>query len=273
MNAAASRSIFFALSTLLCAPVFADDREQAASDDVDPSSSTPRSFGSQLLYDTGYVFTAPARWDTTDWMHAGLVAAVIGTSALFDKRESDPGGDSSNNLDNLAKKLEPFGERYSLATLLGFYGIGKLTDSPREIAVGEDGLTASIVSALVTSTLKVTVGRARPSQTADKTDFHPFQGDQSFPSGHTTEAFAVASVISAHYDSPWVDTAAYSVATLVGYARHEHNMHWTSDIVAGAVIGYAVGHTVVKLNDENRSHISIGYGESGPMLQLTIPFK
>jgi hypothetical protein len=206
-------------------------------------------------------------------MYAGLATGVILASTLFDKPESDAAGDNSNSFDEFAKKAEPFGERYSLATLLGFYSVGKLTDSPREIAVGEDGLTASIISSLVTGTLKVAVGRARPSSTSDRDVFHPFGGDQSFPSGHTTEAFAVASVISAHYDSPWVDTAAYSIAGLVGYARHEHNAHWTSDIVAGAIIGTTIGHTVVKLNDENRSHISIGYNENGPMLQLTIPLK
>jgi hypothetical protein len=266
MNAcAASYFALCILSILLCRPVFAED-------DIDPTMDESRPFGSQLMYDTGYIFTAPAHWDKEDWMQVGVVAAIVGTAALFDKCESDREVDGSNNLDGLAMRLEPFGESYSLATLLGFYSVGKLADSPRAIAVGEDGLTASIISALVTGTLKSAVGRSRPSQTTDNDTIHPFQGNHSFPSGHTTQAFAVASVISAHYDSPWVDATAYSVATLAGYSRHEHNAHWGSDILAGAAIGFVIGHSVVKLNEENRSHLSVENTESGPMLQLTIPF-
>ncbi len=266
----------------VCAPVVADDLQRpplAATTEVSSNGESlrePRSFASQLVYDTKYIFTAPTRWDSDGWTQFGLAAAtVLGAAILADKPERDPIDDRENRIDKLAKKLEPFGGSYSAVTLAGFYGIGKLTNSPKAMAVGEDGLTASLIaSGLISGVTKVVVGRTRPSNTSDKTDFHPFSGDHSFPSGHTTQAFTVASVVSAHYDSPWVSTVSYTVASLVGYARHEHNAHWTSDIVAGAAIGLAVGHTVVKLNEDNRgARMSAVIGESGPMMALMIPLK
>ncbi len=58
----------------------------------------------------------------------------------------------------------------------------------------------------------------------------------------------MASVIAAHYRKWWVWTAAYGTAALVGYARVYHDAHWTSDVIAGAALGTAVGWRVVKRN-------------------------
>jgi|GEM_PF-3909932 len=50
--------------------------------------------------------------------------------------------------------------------------------------------------------------------------------------------------------------------------------HWTSDIAGGAVVGLTVGHTVVKLNQDNRgAHIAIVSTQTGPMAALVVPFS
>jgi PAP2 superfamily len=242
-----------------------------------PTSETDtpqRAFGAQLVYDTKYVLSAPVRWDARDAMRFGAAAAaIIGTGLIFDRRESDPGSDKENDLTELASKVEPFGAQNSLLTLAGFYAAGVAFDSPREVAVAQDGFTASVIaSGVIAPAVKWVVGRVRPADTDSPTDFKPFGSNHSFPSGHTTQAFTVASVIAAHYDSLLIDTTAYTTAALVGYARHEHQAHWTSDIVAGAMLGIAVGHTVVRLNEENRgAHIGVIPSENGPMVALVIP--
>ena len=101
--------------------------------------------------------------------------------------------------------------------------------------------------------LKVVVGRSRPNADKGSGDFHPFSSGASFPSGHTTQAFAVASVIAAHYDEPWVKVSAYGVASLVGFARMYHGQHFLSDVLGGAVIGTVVGHSVVRFNNGKRA--------------------
>jgi membrane-associated phospholipid phosphatase len=53
-------------------------------------------------------------------------------------------------------------------------------------------------------------------------------------------------VIAEHYYSPWVKIASWGMASAVGFARVNHNAHWTSDVLAGAAIGVFVGETVVR---------------------------
>lgn len=63
----------------------------------------------------------------------------------------------------------------------------------------------------------------------------------SFPSGHTAEAFANAEFLRQEYKdvSPWYGIAGYAVATTTGMLRMYNNKHWLNDVVAGAGIGIA----------------------------------
>ena len=71
-------------------------------------------------------------------------------------------------------------------------------------------------------------------------------------SGHATQAFALATVVAEHYESPWVTATSYGLASLVGLARMNNDAHWASDVVAGAAIGCFVGDVVVKTNGRHR---------------------
>ncbi len=63
----------------------------------------------------------------------------------------------------------------------------------------------------------------------------------SFPSGHTAEAFASAALLSMEYkdQSPWYGIAGYSIAAATGYLRMYNNKHWLNDVLAGAGFGIA----------------------------------
>jgi len=74
----------------------------------------------------------------------------------------------------------------------------------------------------------------------------------SFPSGHTTTAFAIATVFAKRYsDKPVIGITAYSLATLVGISRMTENRHWGSDVLAGGILGYLCGSAVVKNYERN----------------------
>ncbi|WP_426479322.1 phosphatase PAP2 family protein [Chryseobacterium sp. CBSDS_008] len=63
--------------------------------------------------------------------------------------------------------------------------------------------------------------------------------NQSFPSGHTTLAFASAEFLRREYwhVSPWIGIAGYAVATGTGILRMYNNKHWLGDVAAGAGVG------------------------------------
>ena len=65
--------------------------------------------------------------------------------------------------------------------------------------------------------------------------------NNSFPSGHTAEAFASAEFLYQEYKavSPWYGIAGYAMAATTGYLRMYNNKHWLSDVVAGAGVGIA----------------------------------
>jgi len=208
-----------------------------------------------LMDDVGHVITAPTRWDGDDWKHAGWGAlAVVGTAFIVDRPLRDEMRRQRPN-NQFMLQVERFGAQYAPGVVGGFYLAGVLGGNENAVHVAEDSLAASLIaSGLVTPSIKLVAGRARPRANQGVNYFKPFSNaNASFPSGHTTEAFALASVIAGHYESPWVGYASYSIAGLVGVARTYHDAHFASDVVAGAMIGTLVGKSVVSYNLERRA--------------------
>ena len=94
---------------------------------------------------------------------------------------------------------------------------------------------AWILNNALAEAIKAGVSRTRP----DGSDTH------SFPSGHTSNSFAWATV-AAHYYGKAVGIPSYVVATLVGLSRVERGGHFPSDVVFGATIGILSGLTAVR---------------------------
>lgn len=83
-------------------------------------------------------------------------------------------------------------------------------------------------STVFSSVMKYSFGRPRPGNSDDH---------HSFPSGHTTTAFTTATSLSYAYG--WkMAVVAYPIATFVGLSRLSDDVHWGSDVVAGAFLGY-----------------------------------
>ncbi len=203
------------------------------------------------------VLTSPLHWDGTAWLEVGgATAAVVGTAAVLDKPLRDAARRSHASIEErFANKFEDFGAGYSFGVLGAFYLDGLIVNNDRAKLVAEDGLTATLVSGGITDALKEALGRGRPTANRGTLDFFAYRGNVSFPSGHATQAFAVASVIAVHYgDNPWIDVASYGIASLVGMARIDHDAHFASDVLAGALIGTAVGPAGLHHRAEGRRH-------------------
>ena len=108
-----------------------------------------------------------------------------------------------------------------------------------------EGTAAAAAAAIV---VKEAVGRARPYQApGDQDVLRPFSGQASFPSGHTTVAFGLASAIDQETTARWVPFVVYPLAAAVGWSRLRDNEHWLSDVVAGAGLGTWTARKVVQL--------------------------
>lgn len=244
-----------------------------------PAPDRPSQLPRRFYDDAKAVLTAPAAWDGEDWKAFGLAsAAVLGTALILDTPVHDAvvrhrGAHPDDT------PLELLGIKGSLATAAGFYLTGWIGDMPEARATGADALSASLASGLLVGALKFTIGRARPDEGLGPAHFEPFSGKKSFPSGHTTQGFTVAAVIAAHYPDTWVQLTCYGLATLSGLSRIGQDEHWTSDVLAGALIGTTVGRAVVRMNQRTRvagpGHLQVSFvpdlrpGYRGLQLGLT----
>lgn len=130
----------------------------------------------------------------------------------------------------------------------GLLGVGLGAHHPALARTGRDALVAMGVAGLLTTAAKIAVGRARPDANLGTDYFAPFRSltrDNSFPSGHTSQAFALAAVIAAHTRRPVLRFTVYGAAAVVGIARVAADRHFASDVVGGAILGTLVGRGVV----------------------------
>jgi membrane-associated phospholipid phosphatase len=215
-----------------------------------------KEYGKLVIQDVREVFTAPVRWRTKEWVALGILGGTVAGFTYLDEaiRDWDQAHRASPS-DTFAKEIAPLGANYSLFALGAFYLAGTIWEKPKARAVAQDGLAASLItSVLILPALKFTFGRSRPHEEHGSKDFDIFDLDKtSFPSGHTAQAYTVAAVIAAHYDSWWIKGASYGAASVVGWARVHQDRHFTSDCVAGAIIGTFVGHTVARYNQRHRA--------------------
>ena len=192
-------------------------------------------------------FTAPLRFDTTDWIKTGAFVIAAGGAYLGDEHVRRFFRDHRTSTGD---SIAAFGYRLGDSkTILGgvavAYAAGYAADdhTTRETALLV--LQSWAFAQGATEGVKYLAGRQRPGYTDDKSQVEgPGSAGKSFFSGHAANAFAVAAVVSEQYDEPWVAPLAYSLAGLVAWSRLNDNAHWGSDVVVGAGVGYAIGKLV-----------------------------
>jgi hypothetical protein len=216
---------------------------------------------------SGFVYgiTQPTRWTKKTALEiVGAAAAVALTSTTDADSRDYIQNHLSKPLNRITSVIEPFGAQASIA-VVGAFGIAGLvfnSDKARSIAA-ESVASSVIAGGIITPTLKYLVGRARPREGQPPYTFHAFSGEASFPSGHTTQAFAVASVIATESTSHTTKVVVYSIATGVGLSRMYHNAHYLSDVAAGAFIGTTVGRVVAHHGINARLRVMPAVGADG----------
>ena len=109
---------------------------------------------------------------------------------------------------------------------------GHYSHHQRFDSLGLELMRAQTITGALTQGLKVGIGRTRPDG-----------GPRSFPSGHTSAAFATATVLE--HDFGWkVGVPSYLLAGYIGASRVAGNHHYGSDVVVGAAIGFVSARAV-----------------------------
>jgi len=146
---------------------------------------------------------------------------------------------------------------YVAPLLLAGYALGKFRKDA-QLSGASLRIAGAVGGAVVLAEgVKLAVGRARPYQApGDPDDFSPFRGNNSFPSGHTTLAFAFASAIDAETDRRWVPWVVYPAATLTAWSRVQDGKHWMSDVVGGAALGLWAGRRIDQFERDRLGSLS-----------------
>ncbi len=209
--------------------------------------SALKSEAQRYVTDGGSILLAPLHWDGSSWTQAALAVASVALLSQEDSRiDSAFQRNRSAQTNSFSGAVRPFGTYGAIGLSVVSLGAGLVFKNVEWRDTGRDAVEAELFAAgIATPALKALVGRFRPSQGSDADEFQPLSGKQSFPSGESTEAFAVASVFAARSHGWVVPVAAYALASSVALARMNAHAHFASDVVAGAFIGTAIGHSIV----------------------------
>jgi membrane-associated phospholipid phosphatase len=231
---------------------------------------TPRTYMVLLLSDIKQQVTSPFRATGRDWLKIGGFAVVTTAVALFADKPINKfamriRNESSTSV-SVSTYVTNFGGTYEAYVLAGFAAYGYIFKKEKTKTTTWLATQAYLSAALIETSLKFLTGRQRPSYYDPVTHqnnntfhgpFYQFTKDQngnkppndaytSFPSGHTTVAFAAATVFAMEYkDTKWVPILAYSASSLIGLSRIMQNAHWASDVLVGAALGFLCGRQVV----------------------------
>jgi hypothetical protein len=220
------------------------------------------------LEDGAYLATSPLRLRKKDFPAGACVVGSIGGLALLDRtlrnhlypfRNNDPSEDL-RRLGDAAQVAGPV-----IGTVFAIHGAATGNAKSKETALL--GYESYIWAGAIEGALKFATGRKRPSDTENPFHFKLGGSDSSFPSGHTTEAFAAATVFTEQYPHWWVAVPAFGAAATQGFSRMYANKHWLSDVAAGALLGMTVSHTLRKRHRQTgESHWSYGISPNGVVL-------
>ena len=156
-----------------------------------------------------------------------------------------------NRNQKLDKTFEVITESHyvvSVLTPLTFLTSGILKKDKHLIEKGFSIGGSLAVNLATTLVLKKVVDRQRPYQTYPFIDAYKNEKSQSFPSGHTSNAFCTATALSLNCKKWYVIAPSYIWASAVGYSRMHLGVHYPSDILGGAVVGAGSALITHKLN-------------------------
>jgi membrane-associated phospholipid phosphatase len=230
------------------------------------ADAAPSTASTGLGSDIKAYFTAPLHWDENEWLWFGGALAAIGAAHHYDTdvrkhftQNLAPG--QSVNSEDVHDAIP------TAAVFLATFGYANLIGSSDGRNEAWNMLEAAGLSGVTAYALKYAGGREGPDQTSDPNEWLKGSGG-SFPSFHSTAAFAVGTVLaeSGSDDYRWLRRLlGYGLGVATSYERLKHNQHWLSDTVAGAALGtasarFTMNRTYASGTDSNVALVPVAGG-------------
>ena len=190
----------------------------------------------------------PFKLEVSDLAKIAATSTVAVMVFANDEEIMDFAQKNKNSLsENLAVFGEAFGSEWGAGAAAAGLVVGIVMKNNEIKSVSLMAAKAMLVAGLATRALKTSVERTRPNETTDPYVFNGGEDSHSFPSGHTTQAFALATVIaeSTKKHSTFIPILAYSAAAIAGWSRVHDRAHWASDIIVGGLIGHLVAKSLM----------------------------
>ncbi len=131
---------------------------------------------------------------------------------------------------------------------LGFIATGIIRKDRKAEDTGVLLAMAAVLNLGVTYGMKKAVNRTRPYDALNNVHtIGSTERSASFPSGHTSSAFTVATMVSLQYPKWYVIVPSFAWAGLAGYSRMAIGMHYPSDVLMGAAVGAGSAYLIYKL--------------------------
>ena len=223
--------------SLMPGPESSRVRSSSGNPGVADEASRDRFIALQLVDDFRYLVSQPDFYLLVGGV--SLAPSVFPKAFRLESPEFTELWGSSQFADNMFEAGEIIGQgSYPIAASAAFWSLGRVGGQESLRDFGSDLFRAQALNGLFTVALKGATKRTRP-------DGAPY----SYPSGHTSSAFATAGVVYRHLGARW-GLPAFVLATYVGFSRLQENKHYFSDIVAGGILGSYIG---LKIGGRRRS--------------------
>jgi membrane-associated phospholipid phosphatase len=226
----------------------------------------------RFFRDQKYLFTT---WWPSEFERPGFTGPLlVGAFLAGSSSSSEHGGadlrsvkyakrHTTGRVNESAKALSTLGNAAAGAVLIGTgYLIGRWSHHDQLAEASSLSAEALLTAGLYSTALKKLTARTRPvaGGEGDFFTYSPQEGQvaSSFPSGHATGAFAVATVFAEVYkEERWVPWVAYGMAGCIGVARVGQGRHFPSDVLVGALLGNSIGRMAVRRQDDSVTSTSV----------------
>ncbi len=227
----------------------------------------------QFSDETSQFISQPLKWNIGDYGKLGILTlSTFLIMNIDDDIRDEVLKDQSyyNSISIEAGRI--WGEPYTSIIISGLLAIsGTANNNSANKKMAFEIFQSGLYSGTITQILKVSLGRARPYLNIGQHNFTPFNKMSndywSLPSGHTSLAFSLSTILSQSSKTDLMKIVWYIPAVVTAFSRIYQDQHWTSDVILGGAVGFFIAKWVSDIHRENEKYL---FNNQTPYFSLQI---